>query len=193
MRPCPLGAYAKFPNGVVEITSRLHVGSLVWDITLFKVGWQCFNLFVSDYLKDSGCKAWSHCHSNSGLGTREAVAGGGPGSGGCGQGKEGSWYCWSHRQCQDQEMGVNNTHNWGRWAPRESWNEEGRSRSGTWIPLLMDIRWMDKWIVVHLTQWNITCHKKKKKERNWVICRDVGGPWDYHTEWSKSEREKQIP
>ena len=27
--PCPLGDYAKFPNGVVEITSRLHVGSLV--------------------------------------------------------------------------------------------------------------------------------------------------------------------
>ena len=31
-----------------------------------------------------------------------------------------------------------------------------------------------------------------KKERNWVICRDVAGPRDCHTEWSKSEREKQI-
>ena len=30
------------------------------------------------------------------------------------------------------------------------------------------------------------------KEQNWVICRDVDGPRDYHTEWSKSEREKQI-
>ena len=31
-----------------------------------------------------------------------------------------------------------------------------------------------------------------KKERNWVICRDVDGRRDCHTEWSKSEREKQI-
>ena len=144
MWPCPLGAYAKFPNGVVEITSRLHVGSLVWDISLCKVGCQCFNLFVSDCLKDSGCKAWSHCHSNSGLGAGEAVAGGGPGSGRYGQGKEGCWCCWSHRQCRDQGMGANNTHNWGRPAPREPWSEEERSRSGTRIPLLMDIRWMDK-------------------------------------------------
>ena len=31
-----------------------------------------------------------------------------------------------------------------------------------------------------------------KKEQNWVIYRDVDGPRDCHTEWSKSEREKQI-
>ena len=30
------------------------------------------------------------------------------------------------------------------------------------------------------------------KEWNCVICRDVDGPRDCHTEWSKSEREKQI-
>ena len=30
-----------------------------------------------------------------------------------------------------------------------------------------------------------------KKEWNWVICR-VDGPREFHTEWSKSEREKQI-
>ena len=30
------------------------------------------------------------------------------------------------------------------------------------------------------------------KEWNWVICRDVDGPRDCHTEWSKSETEKQI-
>ena len=29
-------------------------------------------------------------------------------------------------------------------------------------------------------------------KQNWVICRDVDGPRDCHTEWSKSEREKQI-
>ena len=31
-----------------------------------------------------------------------------------------------------------------------------------------------------------------KKERNWVMCRDVGGPRVCQAEWSKSEREKQI-
>ena len=30
------------------------------------------------------------------------------------------------------------------------------------------------------------------KEQNWVICGDVDGPRDCHTEWSKSEREKQM-
>ena len=31
-----------------------------------------------------------------------------------------------------------------------------------------------------------------KKEWNSAICRDVDRPKDCHTEWSKSEREKQI-
>ena len=31
-----------------------------------------------------------------------------------------------------------------------------------------------------------------KKEWNSAICRDVGVPRDCHTEWSKSEREKEI-
>ena len=35
----------------------------------------------------------------------------------------------------------------------------------------------------------VLCHRK---ERNWVICRDVDGSTDCHTEWSKSEREKRI-
>ena len=34
--------------------------------------------------------------------------------------------------------------------------------------------------------------KYKRKMCNWVICRDVDGSRDCHTEWSKSEREKQI-
>ena len=32
-----------------------------------------------------------------------------------------------------------------------------------------------------------------KKKQNWVICSEVDGPRVYHTEWSKSEREKEIP
>ena len=31
-----------------------------------------------------------------------------------------------------------------------------------------------------------------KMERNWIICRDTGGPTVCDTEWSKSEREKQV-
>ena len=31
-----------------------------------------------------------------------------------------------------------------------------------------------------------------KKEWKWVICRDVDGPRDCHTEWGKSEKEKLI-
>ena len=31
------------------------------------------------------------------------------------------------------------------------------------------------------------------KEQNCAICRDMDGPRDCHTQWSKSEREKQIP
>ena len=36
-------------------------------------------------------------------------------------------------------------------------------------------------------------HKMKWFNRNWVICRDVDWPRECHTEWRKSEREKQIP
>ena len=32
-----------------------------------------------------------------------------------------------------------------------------------------------------------------KKEGNNAICSNIDGPRDYHTEWSKSERERQIP
>ena len=32
-----------------------------------------------------------------------------------------------------------------------------------------------------------------KKERNNVICSNMDATRDYHTKWSKSEREKQIP
>ena len=31
------------------------------------------------------------------------------------------------------------------------------------------------------------------KKWNWVICSEVDGPRVCHTEWSMSEREKQIP
>ena len=51
-------------------------------------------------------------------------------------------------------------------------------------------RWMDKEDVAHIYNGILLSHKKK---RNWVICSEVGGPRVCHTEWRKSEREKQIP
>ena len=50
-------------------------------------------------------------------------------------------------------------------------------------------RQMDKEDVACVYKGILLSHKK---EWNWVICRDVDGPRDCHTEWSKSEREKQI-
>ena len=32
-----------------------------------------------------------------------------------------------------------------------------------------------------------------QKEWNNAICSNMSGPKDYHTKWSKSERERQIP
>ena len=51
-------------------------------------------------------------------------------------------------------------------------------------------RRMDKEVVVHIYNGILLSHKK---EQNWVICRDVDGSRDCHSERSKSEREKQIP
>ena len=48
---------------------------------------------------------------------------------------------------------------------------------------------MDIEDVVHICNGILLSHKKKQ---NWVICRDMDGPRDCHTERSKSEREKQI-
>ena len=49
-------------------------------------------------------------------------------------------------------------------------------------------RQMDK-DVVYIYNGILLGHKK---EWNWVICWDVDVSKDCHTEWSKSEREKQI-
>ena len=46
-----------------------------------------------------------------------------------------------------------------------------------------------KKVVVHIYNGILLRHKK---ERNWVICWDVDESRDCHTEWSKSEGEKQI-
>ena len=52
-------------------------------------------------------------------------------------------------------------------------------------------RWMDKEDVVYMYNRVLLSHTKK--EWNNVICSYTYGTWDYHTKWSKSERERQIP
>ena len=49
---------------------------------------------------------------------------------------------------------------------------------------------MDKEDVAHVYNGILLHHKKKL---NWVIFSELEGPRDGYTEWSKPEREKQIP
>ena len=51
-------------------------------------------------------------------------------------------------------------------------------------------RWMDKEDVVHTCNGILLSHKK---EWNNAICSNMDATRDYHTKWSKSERERQIP
>ena len=50
-------------------------------------------------------------------------------------------------------------------------------------------RRIDKEDVVHIYNGILLSHKK---ERNNAICSNTDGPRDCHTEWSKSDRERQI-
>ena len=51
-------------------------------------------------------------------------------------------------------------------------------------------RGMDKEDVVHIYNGLLLSHKK---ELNNAIYRNMGGPRDYYTKWSKPDRERQIP
>ena len=50
-------------------------------------------------------------------------------------------------------------------------------------------RWMDKEAVVHVHNVTFLSHKK---ECIWVSSNEVDEPRTYYTEWSKSEREREI-
>ena len=50
-------------------------------------------------------------------------------------------------------------------------------------------RWIDKEVVVHIHNWILLSHKK---ECLWVSSDKVDEPRAYYTEWSESERERQI-
>ena len=51
-------------------------------------------------------------------------------------------------------------------------------------------RWMDKEDVIYIHNGILLSHKK---EWNKAICSNMDGPRDYHTKWSKADRERQIP
>ena len=50
-------------------------------------------------------------------------------------------------------------------------------------------KWMDKEDVVHIYNTILLHHVK---EWNNTICSNMDGPEDYHTKWSKSDRERQT-
>ena len=50
----------------------------------------------------------------------------------------------------------------------------------------------DEWIKKMWHIYTMEYYSVIKKTQNWVICSEVDGPRVCHTEWSKSEREKQI-
>ena len=50
-------------------------------------------------------------------------------------------------------------------------------------------RGMNKEDVVHIYNGILLSHKK---ELNNAICSNMDGPRDYHTKWSKSDRERQT-
>ena len=51
-------------------------------------------------------------------------------------------------------------------------------------------RWIDKEDMVCIYNGIQLSHKKEWSN---AICSNMDGPRDYHTKWSKSERERQIP
>ena len=50
-------------------------------------------------------------------------------------------------------------------------------------------RWMAKEDMAYIYNGILLSHKK---EQNNAICSNIDGPRDCHTEWSKSDRERQV-
>ena len=50
-------------------------------------------------------------------------------------------------------------------------------------------RWMDTEVVVHRYNGILLSHQKEWKN---AICSNMNRPGDYHSKWTKSDRERQI-
>ena len=74
----------------------------------------------------------------------------------------------------------------GLWSPGQLTLllEPGlQGNTGVLYPKWLGIQWPNIHTMEYTRPW----------KGNWVICRDVDGPRACHTQWSKSEKEKQIP
>ena len=95
---------------------------------------------------------------------------------------------WRHSHMLSQSISPRM---FAKWATLEN-SDSDSSQSGGKVCLLSSkdniSRWMKKMQCINTMKY----YSAIKKERNWVIYRDMDGPRVYHTEWSKSEREQQI-
>ena len=74
------------------------------------------------------------------------------------------------------------------------WKQPICSLTDEWIKKV----WNVVYVYIHThTHAHIHTHNRilfsHKKEWNNAICNNMGGPKDYHTKWSKSERERPTP
>ena len=80
-------------------------------------------------------------------------------------------------------------HNWERYMyPNDHYSTVYNSYDMEATYMSID-RWLDKEAVVHMYNGLLLSHGK---EYIWVRSNEVDEPRAYYTEWSKSEREKQI-
>ena len=63
-----------------------------------------------------------------------------------------------------------------------TWKHPKSPLTDEWIKKMWHIYTMEYYLAI-----------RRNKKRNWVIYSELDGPRVCHTDWSKSEREKQIP
>ena len=66
-----------------------------------------------------------------------------------------------------------------------SWEQSKCPSTGEWLKKM--------WCIYTHTHTHNRILLSFKMEWNWVICRDVDGHREHHTEWSQSEKGKQVP
>ena len=62
-----------------------------------------------------------------------------------------------------------------------------KDMKATWMSIYRGM--LKEYVVLHVHNGILFCHEK---DQNSAICRDIKRPRGCHTQWSKSEREKQI-
>ena len=109
---------------------------------------------------------------------------------------------WSIWTSDHSEILLNATLKVGAASEFQIWIPESTKKERTGVAVLFTPAktWKqpkcpspEDWII---KMWYIYIHNgillSHKKKQSWVICRDLDGLRDCHTEWNRSEREKQI-